>query len=149
MSVRFDLLLKKWKLKTKPMIQWTGEQNSFSVAETSTLSFDFQLKEELLKAQITNISRTEIKWYDDISVDNKTGSNYLTFLLNISNIHLILYLILFITLMTVINLLIACMIKRCCLGGDSPHLQLLPVLNMNLKKETDIFKIINFKCMKS
>ena len=114
MSVRFDLLLKKWKLKTKPMIQWTGEQNSFSVAETSTLSFDFQLKEELLKAQITNISRTEIKWYDDISVDNKTGSNYLTFLLNISNIHLILYLILFITLMTVINLLIACMIKRCC-----------------------------------
>ena len=113
MSVRFDLLLKKWKHTTKPMIQWTGEQNSSTVTQTATLTFDLQLKEEILKYQINNITKTEMKWYDDISVQNKTVSNNLTFLLNISNIHLILYLILFIILMTMINLFIAFMIKKC------------------------------------
>ena len=116
MSVRFDLILKKWKITTKPMIQITEEQNDSSASETATHSFDFHLKEEFLQTNLTfktlpYVTRTRADV--DISVENKTVRNYLAVLLNVSNIQLILCLILFFTLLIVINLSIAHMMKRC------------------------------------
>ena len=149
MSVRFDILLKQWELTTKPMIQITQLQNTYSMDKTSvteatldnfynnfnegysatTMIFNTETKlnnliEESTKKieKIANNSlhyhlTSGLKFYDNITIGNKTYNNYLHFLINISNIQLILSFIIFIILVTVFNLTVLALIKKfidCC-----------------------------------